>query len=344
MRTLLLDRGQTAQAGRIIRRGGLVVFPTETVYGLGANAFDGEACLRIFAAKGRPADNPLIVHIASVSMLDGVAAETEEAARRLFAAFSPGPLTVILPRASHIPDAVTAGLPTVGVRIPSHPVAQALLDAAGVPVAAPSANLSGRPSPTDFETAVEQMSGRANAVLDGGACEHGLESTIVRVEAEKVRVLREGAVTREMIAEVLWAEGQEIAVAGIEGPGGTGQEEPPSEAIAAPAPGMRHAHYQPRARVVAVESEEVPEALARILEDPRESVGYIGFQAPRGAPVERLAEIVRPADPEDYARRLYRAFYGFDAAGCTTVVAELPAPRGIGRALRDRLRRASGIG
>lgn len=329
MRTLLLDRGQTAQAGRIIRGGGLVVFPTETVYGLGANAFDGEACLRIFAAKGRPADNPLIVHIASVSMLDGVAAETEDAARRLFAAFSPGPLTIILPRASHIPDAVTAGLPTVGVRIPSHPVAQALLDAAGVPVAAPSANLSGRPSPTDFETAVEQMSGRADAVLDGGACEHGLESTIVRVEAEKVRVLREGAVTREMIAEVLSAEGQ---------------EELPSEAMAAPAPGMRHAHYQPRARVVAVESEEVPEALARILEDPRESVGYIGFQAPRGAPVEKLAEIVRPADPEDYARRLYRAFYGFDAAGCTTVVAELPAPRGIGRALRDRLRRASGIG
>ncbi|MFP4373944.1 MAG: L-threonylcarbamoyladenylate synthase [Spirochaetaceae bacterium] len=342
MHTLFLEPHQIGEAAGVIRRGGLLVFPTETVYGLGASAWDAEACRAIFTAKGRPADNPLIVHIATTAMLGEVAGAVPQAARRLFEAFSPGPLTVILPRSPRIPDVVTAGLDTVGVRCPSHPVAQALLKAAGVPVAAPSANRSGRPSPTDLPAAVSQMDGRVDAILDGGACEHGLESTIVRVDGREVTVLREGAITREMIGEVLGG----AAIAAFAGTGDAGGADAArggdsagsARRRPAEAPGMRHAHYQPTARVVTATAAELPGAV-RSLESTR--FGYIGVTPLLGEYTTRPAVTVLASDLEDYARRLYRSFYLFDAEGCEVILAELPPPSGIGRALRDRLSRAA---
>ena len=327
MKTLLLDSTQIGEAAAVIRRGGLLVFPTETVYGLGASAWDGEACTRIFEAKGRPADNPLIVHISGLPMLPEVAASVPEAAAKLFEVFAPGPLTVILSRGPRIPDAVTAGLDSVGVRIPAHPVAQALLKAVGMPIAAPSANRSGRPSPTDFETAVRQMQGRVDALLDGGRCEHGLESTILRVGEDGVAVLREGAVTQEMIRSVL--PGTEVR----------GSAEAREAGEPAPAPGTRHAHYMPNAPVVVAEPQEVPRVVSRYAEL---RLGYVGTLPLYGPLTTVPALTVRVSSFEDYARRLYRSFYLFDAAGCEVIVAELPPAEGLGRALRDRLIRAAG--
>ncbi|NBB91314.1 MAG: threonylcarbamoyl-AMP synthase [Spirochaetes bacterium] len=352
MHTLFLGPQQIGEAAGIIRRGGLLVFPTETVYGLGASAWDAEACRAIFAAKGRPADNPLIVHIATGAMLGEVAAAVPEEARRLFDAFSPGPLTIILPRRSRIPDVVTAGLDSVGVRIPSHPVARSLLKAVGVPVAAPSANRSGRPSPTDFAAAVTQMGGRVGGILDGGECEHGLESTILRVVGREVTVLREGAITREMIAGVLG----NVAIAAPGDPGETSSGDAAASASAgdaigsagtvgsasrrpAEAPGLRHAHYRPRARVVTVATGRLPAALGHFAGT---RFGYIGLTPLHGDYTTMPAVSVLASDLEDYARRLYRSFYLFDAEGCEVIVTELPASSGIGRALRDRLRRAAG--
>jgi L-threonylcarbamoyladenylate synthase len=342
MRTLLLEPHQIGEAAAVIRRGGLLVFPTETVYGLGASAWDNAACRRIFEAKGRPPDNPLIVHIAGAAMLAEVASSVPAEAERLFRAFSPGPLTVILPRGQRIPDAVTAGRDTVGVRIPSHAVAQELLKASGMPIAAPSANLSGRPSPTDFDTAVSQMQGRVDAILDGGHCEHGLESTILHVTKGEVTVLREGAVTREMIREVL----PDADVRGMKenAPAGgntRAQEGRPDPVDSGPAlaPGTRHAHYRPAARVYIAGPGEIPGILRR---HAGERLGYIGL-TPLVGPLATVPAIsVYAWGVEDYARRLYRSFYLFDAEGCTAIVAELPPPRGVGRALRDRLRRAAG--
>ncbi|MFO8065111.1 MAG: L-threonylcarbamoyladenylate synthase [Spirochaetota bacterium] len=324
MNTLHLTPDQIGEASAVIRRGGLLVFPTETVYGLGASAWDERACARIFEAKGRPADNPLIVHVFGTAMVAEVASAVPKVAERLFEAFSPGPLTVILPRGPRIPDAVTAGLDTVGVRIPSHPVAQSLLKASGMPVAAPSANRSGLPSPTTFHTAVRQMDGRVDAVIDGGQCSHGVESTIVRVSGERVRILREGAVTREMIEEVV---GAGVASERAAGAGG-----------AAEAPGTRHIHYRPRAPLRLVSTEELAEALRS---HAHLRIGYIGLTPLRGNLTTIPAVSVYAGSLADYARRLYRSFYLFDAEGCELIVAERPAPTGVGRALRDRLMRAA---
>jgi L-threonylcarbamoyladenylate synthase len=330
MDTLLLESQQIGEAVGVVRGGGLLVFPTETVYGLGASAWNAEACANIFAAKGRPADNPLIVHISGTAMLGEVAAEVPQAAWRLFDAFSPGPLTVILLRGPRIPDLVTAGLDSVGVRIPSHPVAQALLKAAGMPIAAPSANRSGRPSPTDFPTAVEEMDGRVDAIIDGGPCDHGLESTIIRVAGGAVTVLREGAVTREMIRAVL----PDVPIGGAADEGAADTDAGP-----AVAPGMRHAHYRPRARLLLAAAEDVPAALRR---HGGERTGYIGFTPLLGRYTTVPSVCVQVTGLEDYGRRLYRSFYLFDREGCEVIIAELPPDAGLGRALRDRLTRAAG--
>lgn len=320
---------EIVQAAEALRTGGLVVFPTETVYGLGASAFDATAVRRVFEAKGRPADNPLIVHLADISDLSRVTEHPPEVASLLFERFSPGPLTLVLPRSSRVPAAVSAGLPTVAVRIPSHPVARELIRLAGVPVAAPSANRSGRPSPTDLETARQDLGDRVAVYLDGGPCEVGLESTVVRIAAgaASVEVLREGAVTREMLSEVL---GVTVDAAG-------GSSNPPVSA--AESPGTRHAHYMPRARVIPFEGAfpgpeqdraTAPVALLRIGNAPE--MEYLD-----------IALLRRFGSVEEYARSLYRVFREADEEGCTRIYAELPPPRGIGRALRDRIFRASGL-
>lgn len=317
--------GEIGRAAEAIRGGRLVVFPTETVYGLGANAFDAEAVARIFDAKGRPGDNPLIVHIADIAELADVTRDPPEIAYRLFERFSPGPLTVVLPRNPRLPEVVSAGLQTVAVRLPSHPVARELIRLAGVPVAAPSANRSGRPSPTDLGTARRDLGDRVDVYLDGGPCEIGLESTVVRIASgASVEVLREGAVTREMLAEAL---GHPVR-------GGA----PPS---AAESPGTRHAHYMPKARVIPFDGDLPFGALgarAAALVCCREGPDLRDAQLHTGVLVYRFDSL------EEYAKSLYRVFREADERGCDRIYAELPAPRGIGRALRDRILRASGEG
>jgi L-threonylcarbamoyladenylate synthase len=334
LKNALEDRAELELAARIIRRGGLVVFPTETVYGLGANALDDAAVRAIFAAKGRPSDNPLIAHVSGIDQALEVAAEIPEMARKLFERFSPGPLTIVLPKLPDLPDSVTAGLPTVAVRIPSHPVARALIEAAGLPIVAPSSNLSGRPSPTSFAMALADMDGRVDAVIDGGECEHGLESTVVSVAGKLLRILRPGAVTQEMLAEFLSAF-----------PGYSIAEAPPSESAKPLSPGMKYAHYQPKAEVYLASRIDPELARSRF---PGKRIAFI-FREPAAVAVKGVIEgpdangdfLLRVASRTEYARLLYRAFYGFDARGVAVIVAQTVEESGIGRALMNRLRKAS---
>jgi len=346
--TTHLAASNAVSAGRILRDGGLVVFPTETVYGLGANALDGRACAAIFRAKGRPGDNPLIVHFPDLDSLVTAFPNLPPTARQLFDLFSPGPLSVIVPKACaasgcHIADEATAGLATVALRIPRHPVAREFLRSAGVPVAAPSANRSGRPSPTSFQMACAEMDGLVDAVVDGGPCEIGLESTVVDISRGTVRILRHGAVTNEMIEQTL---GPNWSPQGGPGVPDHEQERPL-------APGMKYAHYKPRARVVVADNsvfaapEFHPAAVAGRYGHRAGSVGVIRC----GNSTEISPDLVNEADGvvtvfvanvAAYARGLYRLLVWFDANGIEFVIAELPEAIGVGTAVRDRLLRASG--
>jgi L-threonylcarbamoyladenylate synthase len=314
-------------AAELIRGGRLVVFPTETVYGLGADAGNDQACRRIFTAKERPADNPLIVHVAAVEMVKDVVREVPTLADELFRAFSPGPLSIVLPaaRGSGPAPAVTAGNPTVAVRIPSHPVAQDFLRACRVPVAAPSANASGRPSPTTAAMASRDMAGRVELILDGGACIHGVESTVVAVD-RAVTIYREGAVTREMIRDLLGDKVDLVDPAG-------------RELSHAPSPGTRHAHYRPAATVVAAERDEVAPRLAELAATGR-GTAILYAEAPGALPPGWT--ILRMPDLATYAQGLYQALVDADDRGDSVIVAELPPEEGLGRAIRDRLLRAAG--
>ena len=348
IRTISLSDNEAARAGEMLRRGGLVVFPTETVYGLGANAFDAAACRRIFAAKGRPPDNPLIVHLTELGELRWAAREVPPLALLLLERFSPGPFTVILPRSQRLPAVVTAGLDTVALRIPSSPIARAVIRASGVPIAAPSANRSGRPSPTDYQSAVEQMWGRVEAVMRGPACEVGLESTIVRIcgAGAEVEVLREGAVTREMLAAAVRGRGELLDPdETVTGEAAAAAHAEPTTAASAPAigpaiaPGMRHRHYQPDAAVITAEPADLPRVLQT--HDRNQTAALMLAASAPGSGSGGFRIEMRFQTVEEYARELYRAFRQADRSGCSTIIAELPPPGGIGRALRDRLLRAA---
>lgn len=241
----------TGLGGRIIRSGGLVAFPTETVYGLGANGLDGEAVNRIFQAKGRPNDNPLILHIAKKSDVKQLWTHIPDEARRLMDAFWPGPLTIIYLKSDIVPDEVTAGLDTVAVRMPDNKTALALIRAAGVPIAAPSANLSGKPSPTTAEHVLEDMDGRIDLVLDGGPCRVGVESTVLSLVG-KPRILRPGGITKEMLEQVIGAV--EVSTAVLN---------PLPEGAKAESPGMKHKHYSPDCDVLVALGE--PKSAANII-------------------------------------------------------------------------------
>lgn len=228
----------TQYAGRVIRSGGLVAFPTETVYGLGANGMDGEAVQRIFDAKGRPSDNPLILHVAKKSDVKQLWRHVPDEAKKLMDAFWPGPLTLIFVKSDAVPEEVTAGLSTVAVRMPDHKTALALIRAAGVPIAAPSANISGRPSPTTAEHVLADMDGRIDVVLDGGPCSVGVESTVLTLVGRPT-ILRPGGITREMLEQVIGEV--EVSPAVLR---------PLREGETAESPGMKHRHYAPDARVI----------------------------------------------------------------------------------------------
>ena len=330
-----------ARAAVLIQSGALVAFPTETVYGLGANGLEAAACARIYEAKGRPSDNPLILHIADLAMAHNVAADVPPLAAHLLTAFAPGPITVILPKALHIPDIVTGGLPTVGVRCPDHDTARRLIRAAGVPIAAPSANTSGRPSPTTAAMVYADMVGRIPLILDGGSCRWGVESTIVDCTEEgRVTILRPGAVTREMIAAEL-PHADVCMDAAL-----TAEDEAPR------APGMKYTHYAPRVplTVYVGTGADVTRALreeflrrtaaggipALIASD--ETIGALS----RLVPAERTYNCGTRGDHGAFASCLYDALRHFDGMPVTSLLAEGTAAVGLGTAIMNRLCKASG--
>lgn len=308
MQTLLTDSPE--QAAALLRAGEVVAFPTETVYGLGADAFAPEAVRKIFAAKGRPADNPLIIHLADLDALGAVAARVPAAAQVLIDAFFPGPLTVILPKHPAVPEVVTGGLSTVGVRVPRHPVAVAFLRACGRPVAAPSANRSGRPSPTTWQAAYADLGGRVAGILKGGRSPAGLESTVVDCTEAAPVVLRAGVLTVEALQAVL----PEIRT---------------GEGVPARSPGTRYRHYAPHARVRLIDD---PSTLT-----PRADAAYLGLDAPPEG--FGLVEVCSTLDT--YAHALYDFFRRADAGGLATIYCQTVPPEGLGRAVMDRLRRAA---
>jgi len=314
-----VDASLIARAVEILRAGGLVAFPTETVYGLGADATNPDAVGRIFAAKGRPADHPLIVHLASADALGDWALDVPPLATTLAAACWPGPLTLVLRRAPGVPDAVTGGLATVGLRVPAHPVALELLRSFGGGIAAPSANRFGTVSPTTVEHVREGLAGSVDLVLDGGPSAVGVESTIVDVSGDEPAILRPGGVPREVLE----------AIGGVPLPIRHGGE--------VRAPGMLAAHYAPDARLLLVPPDEQPRRAAE-LRAGGERVGVLAF-AP-GGPIEDAAVVELGADEERAARRLYAAIRELDAT-CDVILAWPPEERGLGLAIADRLRRAA---
>jgi L-threonylcarbamoyladenylate synthase len=313
-------------AAEVLRRGGLVAFPTETVYGLGANALDASAVRCIFEAKGRPATNPVIVHVASAEELSRVAAQVSELAGALARAFWPGALTLVLPRCAEIPDVVTAGGETVAVRVPNHPVALALLKAAGVPIAAPSANRSESLSPTTAAHVLKGLDGRVDLVLDGGPARGGIESTVLDLSGPEPTILRPGLVTREQIAAVL---GVQVALR-------TAGED---SAELARSPGQMRRHYAPR---VPLELSEASAARIAILAAGGVRVGWLALTSDEGivacgAPVRKL---VLPRDPQGYAAGLFAALHALEDAGCQRIVVEKPPLDPEWLAIHDRLSRA----
>lgn len=311
-----------ADAAEVLRAGGLVAFPTETVYGLGANARDPMAVGRIFAAKGRPADHPLIVHIGASADIERWAARVPGSARRLADAFWPGPLALVLPRRDGVPDAVTGGLDTVALRMPAHPLALDLLQAFGDGIAAPSANRYGRVSPTRAAHVRAELGDAVDRVLDGGDCDVGIESTLLDLSGDVPVLLRPGAIDAARIADVL------------------GVTPIAASAQAAPSPGRVASHYAPRAKVALAPMGRAHAQALRLL-GSGQRVGLLSPSPPHDA---RIAWLHWPADSRWRARRLYALLREADALELDVIVATLPSGDGIAAALRDRLVRAAGLG
>ena len=339
MKTQLLPATDEALAlaARLLTEGELVAFPTETVYGLGAHAMDAQAVLGIFSAKGRPADNPLIVHIHDRSQLDGIC-EVNEAAIRLMDAFWPGPLTIILPRKDAVPNAVTANLDTVAVRMPAHPVALALLRACSLPVAAPSANRSGKPSPTSARHVFDDMDGRIPLIIDGGESDVGLESTVISLAGEKPCILRPGGVTKAMLEEVL---GPVDLAGSILRPLEKGEK--------ALSPGMMYKHYSPDGQVTLIGGEEsaVVEALRKLYAHAA-SEGHRACVMCFSEHVAALADcqphdIGSKDDPSEVAHRLFNTLRLLDEEKMDVIFSEVMPPEGVGLAVMNRLGRAAGF-
>ena len=325
-----------ALAARILREGGLVGLPTETVYGLGANALDEAAVRAIFAAKGRPADNPLIVHVPAPE--DAVPlCHISPAARALMERFCPGPLTLLMPKKPCVPDVVNAGLPSVAVRIPSHPVAQRVLRACGVPVAAPSANTSGRPSPTTAEHVRQDMDGRIEMIVDGGPVGIGVESTIVDVTGEIPMVLRPGAITMEMLKKCVGAVEIDPAILG-----------PVSQDFKPKAPGMKYRHYAPKAdlTIVSGETEDVVRAISRMAAERESeglSVGIICTDETRALyPCGVVRSMGVRARQETIAHNLYAVLREFDDLNADVIYSESFEGGELSQAIMNRLCKAAG--
>ncbi len=337
MKTLRLT--DIDHAAAILSQGGVLAFPTETVFGLGVDATNPNAVEKLFAAKGRPSDNPLIVHVGSIKHWPLAAAELTPSAAILLKHFSPGPITVIVPKHPSISPAVTAGLDTVGLRIPNHPIAQAILTKANRPIAAPSANRSGRPSGTTWQSVLEDLDGLIDAIFVGQSPGIGLESTVVDCVHEPPTILRPGAISLEMIRSVIPA-----ATAGLT----------TDSAMTVRSPGTLHPHYQPKAEVCLVTTADEFQSTreSTVYRDhssdgpkdtlPPEKIAYCGLETI--ANQESLGAYSHFATAEEYARHLYEFLREADRRGVSKIFCQLVPPSGIGEALNDRLRRAAGRG
>lgn len=325
------------QAAEILRSGGLVAFPTETVYGLGANALDIEASAKIYSAKGRPSDNPLIVHIADVKDLENLSCDVTEQARLLADKFWPGPLTMILKKQPLVPMSVTGGLQTVAIRFPSHPVAAELIKTSGLYIAAPSANISGKPSPTRGEHVIHDMQGRIDMIIVDDTVDIGVESTIVDLSEEVPTILRPGYITKEMLEDVLGEVRIDPAIMGTL-----------KENIAPKAPGMKYKHYAPEADLVIVEGREdlVIEKINELTKE-KEALGYkVGIMTTEEDKTSYSCGIVKAVGSKDnevsVAHNLYAALRDFDKIGVQYIYSESFSTENVGQAVMNRLIKAAG--
>lgn len=318
------------EAASILKGGGLVAFPTETVYGLGARGLDPRAVARIFAAKERPHSDPVILHLGEAGWLGDLTPALPPEAEALMRRFWPGPLTLVLPRSSRVPDLVTAGGPTVAVRMPAHPVALELIRRVGEPVAAPSANLFSRPSPTRAEDVLEDLAGRIDAVLDGGPTSLGVESTVLDLSGPEPVLLRPGGVTREELEAALGS-----AVRSRRPAAAAGQP--------LPSPGLLERHYSPRAEVVLFDGrrEAVLPAMAQAGAEAGTRVLAFSEDLPPLGGLPEVVELGSAHDPGAVAARLYAAFRAADRDGMRRIVVRALPPEGLGEAVNDRLRRAA---
>ena len=337
MQTKLLrpseDSTAIEQAGALLRAGEVVGIPTETVYGLAADALNPQAVARIFEAKGRPQDNPLIVHIADLESIKDIATEFPPEAQALAKAYWPGPMTIILPKQDKIPIVTSGGLNTVGIRFPAHPLAQQIIRAAGTPLAAPSANLSGRPSTTTAQHVMEDLNGKIAAVVDGGPCSVGVESTVISLCGERPRLLRPGGISLEQLRAVLGEVDVDRALT---------EKIDDTEKVSAP--GMKYRHYAPKAPVTVV------------MGTPKASADYIYAQLGENSGVlcfDDCAHLFRDKvvvetfgrseDEEEQARQVFDALRRFDETDCTEIFAQCPPAEGIGLAVSNRIKKAAGF-
>ena len=324
-------------AAKILQEGGLVAFPTETVYGLGGNGLDSEACEKIYIAKGRPSDNPLILHISEFEELNPIVREISPAAKALMDAFWPGPLTMVFPKSDIVPEKATGGLDTVAVRFPSHPVARAIIKASGLPIAAPSANSSGKPSPTRASHVEFDLNGKIDMIVDGGAAEWGLESTIVDVSGEVPMILRPGAVTKEMMEEVVGKVEIDPAIL-----------QKPAADLKPKAPGMKYTHYSPKAEVVLVKGETaaVVSEINRLAAADMAQGYKTGVMATEETKDLYKADIVLSLGsrdrPEEIGANLFKYLRKFDFLGAERVYSEVFSEEGEGMAIMNRLNKAAG--
>ena len=335
-----IDLSKLCRAAEILRNGGLVAFPTETVYGLGANALNEEAAKKIYEAKGRPSDNPLIAHIADFGDLDPLVSSVPEAGRKLMEAFWPGPLTLIFPKSAIVPYGTTGGLDTVAVRMPADPVAAALIRLAGVPVAAPSANTSGRPSPTTADHVWQDMNGKIEMIIDGGPVGIGVESTIIDVTGSVPMILRPGAITEEMASKVLGFEiGLDPAITG---------NGPMKADVRPKAPGMKYKHYAPKADLTLVEGEtkRVTETINRLAAKKLAGGYRVGIICTDETKAEYQQGLVRSvgirAEEETIAHNLYAVLREFDDLEADYLFSESFSRDHLGRAIMNRLQKAAG--
>ncbi len=330
MNTLYLKADNEAdikKAAEILRNGGTVAIPTETVYGLAANAFDAKAAVKIFEAKGRPVDNPLIVHVASFKEIEPLVKAVDTRLKALADKFWPGPLTVITPKSERIPPEVSGGLDTVGIRMPSHPTARAIIEAAGVPLAAPSANASGRPSPTSAAHVAEDMNGRIDAIVDGGRCDVGVESTIVTLATEPPTLLRPGGITPEQLEEVLGEISISHAVF-----------EQLKEGERVQSPGMKYKHYSPKAQVTIIKGSF--EQYKSFILAQKDEVCAVCFDG-EGVNFAKSVEYGAENDSLSQARGFFDALREVDAMGCKRAFVRCPESTGVGLAVYNRLLRSA---